>query len=209
MPKTNSSDRYQIIKELGKNSAGGRVVYLAKDNYRKNLVVIKQFQFAKSNSSWSGFKAYENELKIMQLLNHKGIPRYLNSFPTARGFCLVQEYKPGKSLAELRSFDHEEIKQIIISILDILRYLQNQNSPIIHRDIKPENILIDNKNNVYLIDFGLAQTIGVEAKNKTESVAAGTFGFMAPEQIYNRRLSNATDLYGLGATLICLLAGIK
>jgi hypothetical protein len=41
------------------------------------------------------------------------------------------------------------------------------------------------------------------------SVAAGTFGFMPPEQIYNKQLTKATDLYGLGATLICLLSGTK
>jgi serine/threonine protein kinase len=201
------SRRYQAIRELGHNRAGGRVTYLASDTTTGQPVVIKQFQFAQSGSSWSGFKTYEREIQMMQKLNHPGIPHYLNSFETSKGFCIVQEYKDAQSLAVPRSFDASQIKQIAVSVLEILLYLQNQTPSIIHRDIKPENILVDDHLNVYLVDFGFARISGGQVAMST--VAAGTFGFMAPEQLYNRELSLATDLYGLGATLICLLAGIK
>jgi serine/threonine protein kinase len=78
-------------------------------------------------------------------------------------------------------------------------------SPISHRDIKPENILVDDNINVFLVDFGLAR-IG-DGEVAMSSVAKGTIGFMAPEQLFNRQLSEASDLYGLGTTLICLLTG--
>jgi len=201
-PRT-SRPRYQKIRELGHNREGGRVTYLAKDNATGLPVVIKQFQFAQSGSDLAGFKAYEREIQILRSFNHPGIPRYLNSFETSQGFCMVQEYKEAESLAVLRQWTPEEIKQIAISVLEILIYLQNRIPPVIHRDIKPENILVDDQMNVYLVDFGFAR-IG-SAEGAMSSVAAGTFGFMAPEQIYNRELSNATDLYALGATLICLL----
>jgi serine/threonine protein kinase len=199
--------RYQKIRELGHNRAGGIVTYLATDTQTGEPVVIKQFQFAQSGSEWSGFKTFEREIQVLRSLNHTGIPRYLDSFETPKGFCMVQEYKNASSLAVPRSFSSEEIKQIAISVLDILIYLQNQTPPIVHRDIKPDNILVDDRLNVYLVDFGLAR-IGY-SEGATSSVAAGTFGFMAPEQLYNRQLSNATDLYGFGATLICVLAGTK
>lgn len=202
-----SGKRYQIIRELGQNRAGGRVTYLATDTKMGLSVVIKQFQFAQSDSNWSGLKAYDREIKLLRQLNHHRIPRYLNSFETPKGFCMVQEYKDAQSLAQRRSFTPDEIKQIAISVLEILVYLQEQNPPIMHRDIKPENILVDDQMNVYVVDFGFARSGGGEVG--ISSVAAGTFGFMAPEQIYNRELSKATDLYGLGATLICLLTGIK
>ncbi len=209
---TNSSDsgsrqRYKIIRELGHNRAGGRVTYLATDTKTEQSVVIKQFQFAQSGSNWSGFKAYEREIQVMQSLNHSGIPRCLNSFETSKGFCIVQEYKDALSLGVQRSFDASQVKQIAISVLEILIYLQHQNPSIIHRDIKPENILVDDHLNVYLVDFGFARIS--DRQVAMSSVAAGTFGFMAPEQLYNRDLSLATDLYGLGGTLICLLIGIK
>ncbi len=202
-----SRRRYKGIRELGHNHAGGRVTYLATDTTTGQPVVIKQFQFAQCGSNWSGFNAYEREIQVMQRLNHPGIPRYFNSFETSKGFCIVQEYKNAQSLAVPRSFDPSQIKQIALSVLEILVYLQNQTPSIIHRDIKPENILVDDHLNVYLVDFGFARISG--GQMALSSVAAGTFGFMAPEQLYNRQLSWATDLYGLGATLICLLTGIK
>lgn len=205
-PRT-SRPRYQKIRELGRNREGGRATYLVKDNATGQPVVIKQFQFPQSGSDWAGFKAYEQEIQILRRLNHPGIPRYLNSFETPKGLCMVQEYKEAESLAVPRQWTPEEIKQIAISVLEILVYLQNRIPPVIHRDIKPENILVDDQMNVYLVDFGFAR-IG-SAEGAMSSVAAGTFGFMAPEQIYNRELTNATDLYALGATLICLLTQTK
>lgn len=207
-PQENRSrPRYQKIRELGHNRAGGRVTYLAKDTTTGQPVVIKQFQFAQSGSNWSGFKAYEREIQVMQGLNHSGIPRCFNSFETSKGFCMVQEYKDAQSLGVPRSFEAFQVKQIAISVLEILVYLQTQKPSIIHRDIKPENILVDDNLNVYLVDFGFARNNSKEVA--MSSVASGTFGFMAPEQIYNRELSLATDLYGLGATLICLLTGLR
>lgn len=202
-----SQSRYQMIRELGRNRAGGRITYLAKDNKTEESVVIKRFLFAQENSNWSGFKAYEREIQVLQGLDYPGIPRYLGSFETKAGFCLIQEYKNAQSLVIPRSFEPEQIKGIAISILEILIYLQNRLPVVIHRDIKPENILVDDQLNVYLIDFGFARIGGSDVA--MSSVAAGTFGFMAPEQLYNRTLSEATDLYGLGATLICLLTGTK
>ncbi len=204
-PET-SRPRYQKIRELGSNRHAGHITYLAMDNKTQQQVVIKQFLFA-SGSDWNSFKAYEREIQVLRLLNHPGIPRYLNSFESRSGFCMVQEYKDAQNLSVLRSFNPDEIKKITISILEILVYLQNQLPLVIHRDIKPENILLDNDLNVYLVDFGLARLGGGEATSS--SVAAGTFGFMAPEQLYNRQLSEATDLYGLGATLACLVTGTK
>ena len=198
---------YQVIKELGHNYAGGRIAYLATESRTQQPVVVKQFQFAKSASDWSGFKAYEREIHVLQGLNHSGIPRYLDSFETPDGFCMVQEYKNAQSLAVPRSFDPDEIKRVAASVLEILVYLQQRIPPVIHRDIKPENILVDERLNVYLVDFGLARIGGEEVA--LSSVVTGTLGFMPPEQLYNRQLTEATDLYSLGMTLICLLTRTK
>jgi serine/threonine protein kinase len=222
-----SSHGFRVVRELGHNRAGGRVTYLAlpltlpvpplketnvgqsplQSRVGEVPVVIKQFQFAKRGTNWSDYDAIEREIHVLRGLNHPGIPRYLGSFQTSQGFCLVQEYKNASSLAVPRSFDPDEIKQIAISLLNILAYLQNRIPSIIHRDIKPENILVDDKINVYLVDFGLAR-IG-DGEVAVSSVAKGTIGFMAPEQLFNRQLSEASDLYGLGATLICLLTGTR
>jgi serine/threonine protein kinase len=201
-----STHGYQIEKELGHNSLGGRVTYLAKNTNTQKLVVIKQFQFAQLGASWEEYTAYEQEIKVLQNLDFPGIPRYLDSFQTDRGFCMVQEYKNAEC-AVARTFSPPDIKQIAIASLDILVDLQAQKPPIIHRDIKPENLLIDDELNVYLVDFGFARLGG--GNIAASSVVKGTMGFMPPEQMFNRELTKASDLYGLGITLICLLTGTK
>lgn len=202
-----SKHGYQAEKELGHNRIGGRVTYLAKSLQTGQQVVIKQFQFAKANVGWSDYDAYNREIQVLQGLEHPGIPQYLKSFQTEDGFCLVQEYKPAQSLGMLRSFHFNEIQRIAVAVLEILVYLQSRVPAVIHRDIKPENILVDDRLNVYLVDFGFAH-IG-DGEVGVSSVVKGTLGFMPPEQLFNRQLTEASDLYGLGVTLICLLTGTK
>lgn len=201
-----SGQGYEVIRELGRNREGGRITWLASTidtTDIKQQVVVKQFCFAQSGSEWSAFSVHEREIQVLQGLNHPGIPRYLGGFSTSDGFCMVQEYIDAPSLGVLRSFEPEEIKQIAVSVLEILVYLQNRIPPVIHRDIKPENILVDDLLRVYLIDFGFARIGSQEVSGS--SVFKGTPGFIPPEQL--RKPTEASDLYGLGATLICLLTG--
>ena len=198
---------YQVTRELGHNRAGGRVTYLATEINTQRSVVVKQFQFAQTGANWAEYQAYDKEIQILRALDNPNIPRYLDSFQTASGFCMVQEYKNADSLATVRQLTPQQIKQIAISVLEILKYLQNRVPPVIHRDLKPENILVDDRLNVSLVDFGFARIGGGEVA--ASSVVKGTLGFMPPEQMFNRQLTVASDLYSLGATLICLLIGIN
>ncbi|MCX7595847.1 MAG: serine/threonine protein kinase [Fischerella sp.] len=200
-----SEHGYKIIKELGCNRQGGRVTWLASSIATDKQVVIKQYSFAQIDSCWSGFKAHQREIEILQKLNHPKIPKYLGAFPTLNGFCLIQEYIDAPSLAVSRTFEPEEIKQIAIQFLEILVYLQSCIPCIIHRDIKPENILVDTELNVFLIDFGFARIGSQEVSGS--SVFVGTPGFIPPEQLL--KPTTATDLYALGVTLVCLLTKTK
>lgn len=207
---------YQTLEILYQNTQGGRITYKAHDLENNQTVVIKQFSFAKK--TWDGYKEIEREINVLSSLNHAGIPKYLNKFDSDDGLCLVQEYKNAQPLSTTRSFSAEEVKSIATQLLEILVYLQQRIPPIIHRDIKPENVLVTqippsppyqrgNGIRVYLIDFGLAR-IG----NNTmafSTMQGGTLGFMPPEQVHNQKLTEASDLYGLGATLICLISNTQ
>ena len=193
---------YEIVAELGRNREGGRITWQAKNISTQETVVIKQFCFAIADSSWSGYKAYEQEIIVLQKLHHPGIPQYLDSIETENGFCLVQEYIPAESLNNFRQLTVLEVKEIALKILDILIYLQQQNPPILHRDLKPENILIAKSLDIYLIDFGFASFGTKEVSGS--SVFKGTPGFIAPEQM--NRPTLASDNYSLGVTLVCLLS---
>lgn len=206
-----SAQGFQIVDELGRNPGGGRVTYLAQvlpgnglglDSGKIDRVVVKQFQFAQGGG-WGGYQEIDREGQILKDLKYPGIPRYWGSFETASGFCLVQEYKNAIPLSIPRSFTPEDLKEITSNLLGILIYLQDRIPPVFHRDIKPGNILVSDRLEVYLVDFGFAQ-IG----DQGNSTIAGTLNFMSPEQVRNQPLTKACDLYGLGLTLVCTIAGL-
>ncbi|ALF51827.1 serine/threonine protein kinase [Nostoc piscinale CENA21] len=198
---------YRVIRELGRNHADERITYLATDCKSQQTVVIKEFNLANETIDWSGSKAYEREIAILQQLEHPRIPRYINSFATSKNFYLVQEYKNAVPLGTKDNFSPAEIKQVAISLLEILVYLQQQIDPMIHRDIKPENVLVDEQLNAYLVDFGLARQ--QSAKIALTTLSAGTPGFIPPEEQFGYALTPASDLYSVGATLICLLTNTQ
>ena len=192
---------YKIEAELGRNHEGGRITWKGIELSTQQTVIIKQFCFAQASSSWSGYKAYEREITVLQKLKHPYIPEYLTCIETESGFCLVQSYIPAVSLANFRQLTLLEVKQVALKILDILIYLQSQKPLILHCDLQPENILLDRSLNTYLIDFGFASLGSKEATGS--SVFKGTPGFIAPEQIIQPTM--ASDIYSLGIVLVWLL----
>jgi serine/threonine protein kinase len=178
------------------------------------LIVIKHFEVLPKNvDDWNTLnRMYDEEIQALKGLKHPNIPRFIESFQLQdNSRCIALEYKKGKTLSEARSFSPDEVKSISVSLLEILIYLQDQVPSVKHRDIKPENILVEDVDDlleVHLVDFGFARIGDGEARTLS-SMIKGTFGFMAPEQFRNKSLSNSSDLYGLGATLICLLTGTK
>ncbi len=215
------ADRYQVDRILGTNATGGRVTYLANaiDPHQSDSepkppqIVIKEFQFAKTGNSWQGYDAIAREFEILRAIDHPGIPRYIEQFETDRAVYLVQAYKDAPTLAQrivnpATSSDLAAVHQAAIDLLEILTYLQSRTPPILHRDLKPENILLSDTGEIFLVDFGFARRgISGVGDGAASSLVRGTMGFMAPEQILNRPLTAATDLYGLGATLVCWLTG--
>jgi serine/threonine protein kinase len=194
-------NNYSIIRSLGFNASGGRVTYLVEKNDHR--FVLKQFQFAKG-ADWGGFKELEREVAILRELEHPQIPRYVESFETDSGFCLVQEYIDSPSLGQVRSHTLGEIKAIALQCLEILVYLQSLCPAVLHRDIKPDNLLWDGET-IHLVDFGFSR-VGNQGVAMS-SIVVGTMGFMPPELMIGREPTNASDLYSLGATLLSLVTG--
>lgn len=205
-------DRYQVKSLLGRQT--GRRTFLARDLQTEQSVVLKLLLFG-PDFTWDDLKLFEREAEVLKSLNLSTIPKYLDCFDVdtelGKGFVLVQTYIQAKSLQNWldagRTFSEAELILIAKQLLAILDYLHNRQPPVIHRDIKPSNILLADRSGnspgqVYLVDFGSVKT----APNVSTITIVGTYGYMPPEQ-FGGQTTPASDLYALGATIICLATG--
>ena len=198
------NQNYRLQEVLGKGGSG--TTYAAQHLATNQLVALKILSL-NHLQDWKQLELFEREAQVLENLNHLHIPNYIEYFAVEDSFCIVQELAPGKSLAELvrsgKRFKEAEVKDIATQILETLIYLHSQKPPVIHRDIKPENIILDRTGKVFLVDFGAVQNT-YHSTLARGSTVVGTFGYMAPEQFMGQAVP-ATDLYGLGATLLFLL----
>jgi serine/threonine protein kinase len=197
-----------ISELLGAGGSG--ITYRAIRLSDRSSVAIKILSLRHIND-WKQLELFEREAKVLSQLNHPQIPKYLEYFhlDTAdnRTFWIVQQLAPGKSLTEWVNSGwrgtEADVKDITTQLLGILQYLHQQSPPLIHRDIKPHNIIRDDDGRVFLVDFGAVQNVYHDTLLKRHTVA-GTYGYMAPEQFRGAAVT-ASDLYGLGATILYVL----
>lgn len=198
--------RYSVGELIGKGQAKTFAgVRLADDV----PVVIKELKFSEMDN-WKVYELFQREMNTLKNLNHRAFPKLFDYFEDKNGddqwMYLVLERLPGQNLQQsMRSGwrpTQQEVKRLAIQALEALAYLHQLAPPLIHRDIKPSN-LIWHEQQLYLIDFGAVQDM---LRPEGSSTIVGTFGYMAPEQFSGRAVP-ASDLYGLGATLVHLLSG--
>jgi serine/threonine protein kinase len=206
------NQRYQIRSLLGRQT--GRRTFLAQDLQTEQSVVLKLLLFG-VDFIWDDLKLFEREAEVLKSIDLPTIPKYLDCFDVdtelGKGFVLVQTYIEAKSLQNWldsgRTFSEGELISIARQLLTILDYLHHRQPAVIHRDIKPSNILLGDRSGnspgqIYLVDFGSVKT----AANGSTITIVGTYGYMPPEQ-FGGHTSPASDLYALGATIICLATG--
>ncbi|MGD1920999.1 MAG: ankyrin repeat domain-containing protein [Pleurocapsa sp.] len=207
-PEDIVADKYQIVGILGEGNSG--ITYQAKDLINQRQIALKAMSLHNIND-WKLVELFDREAKILAKLDHPNIPSYLDYFQidstNNRAFYIAQELAQGQSLASLVETgwhkSEAEIKEIAIELLKILVYIHLQKPAVIHTDIKTQNIIRHDDGKIFLVDFG---AVGHTYHNTMMrgSTVVGTYGYMAPEQFRGQAFT-ATDLYGLGATLLYLL----
>lgn len=201
------AERYRLLSVLGQGGSG--ITYAAEDLTTQEQVAVKALSL-QGISDWKQLELFEREAQVLSKLDHRAISNYIDYFQTDSGqnrwFYIVQELAPGKSLAALIDdgwhATQADVRQIAVQGLDILQYLHQLSPPIIHRDIKPQNLIRTDEGQIYLVDFGAVQNVC--RQSMVGSTVVGTYGYMAPEHFQGKAVP-ATDLYGLGGTLLFLL----
>lgn len=206
---TELEGKYRIIRSLG-TGAGGET-FEAEDLRDGTRVALKRLVLANA-SDWKRVDLFEREARVLAGLNHPAIPRYRDSFvmETGQGSVsyLVHDFAPGQSLRgwveQGWRADEAEVLRIGAFLLDVLSYLHALHPPILHRDVKPANVIRSEDGRLWLVDFGAVRDVTTTMSGG--STVVGTYGYMAPEQFRGHAVP-ASDIYGVGATLLYLLGG--
>jgi serine/threonine protein kinase len=190
---------YRVRQVLGQRGAAR--TYLADD--ADGLVVLKELSFS-SEPSAATLQAFHQEARQLQGLTHPRVPRYLDLLQLGLGsdtrLYLVQEFIEGTPLETELAGRHSteiEARELARQVLDILRYLQSRSPQVFHGDLKPANLIRRADGALFLVDFGAAWVRG-----GTSSEASR---YTPPEQTHGE-LDAATDLFGLGVTLVDALS---
>jgi eukaryotic-like serine/threonine-protein kinase len=204
-------DHYRIIEKLGEGGRG--VVYKAEDTRLKRTVALKFLPpaFVADRESKERF---EREAQAAARLNHANIVTIyaINEFENQ--LYIAMEYVDGLTLhdrmAELRSEPALQATQSkIIIMLQICEGLSDAHRlGVVHRDIKPQNIMIDRAGRVKILDFGMAQLLGV-SRLTDEHVVHGTLQYVSPELLNGEEPDIRSDIWSLGVMFYEMLCGVQ
>src|SRR6201993_3348948 len=152
---------------------------------------------------------FKREHEIGQVLDHPGIVKTFNSEERSRLYMVI-EWVEGRLLRALLNEEGAlpiaRAEKITLLICDALDYMHKRG--IVHRDLKPENVMVNDRDEIKLIDFGIAMK--EDARRLTfvnVSSMLGTPDYISPEQVQGRRGDQRSDMYSLGVMFYEMLTG--
>jgi serine/threonine protein kinase len=200
---TTWAQRYDVGELLGRGSQG--VAFAGFDKKTASAVVLKVFDLGKA-TQWKAVELFDREAAALRTLNHPRMPRLIDVLADEQSGLrvLVMTRVQGAALQQRSDTRVAEARlwRMALDAAELLAHVHQQ--ALVHRDIKPSNLVEQPDGRIGLIDFG---GVGL-ARGTAGSTVVGTFGFMAPEQLYGAQ-TPATDVYALGATLLALATGCE
>ena len=196
---------YRVIEKLGEGGMG--IVYKAQDTKLERHVALK-FLPSDLTRDPQAKERFTHEARAASSLDHSNI-------------CVVYEIgetEDGQIFIATAFYEGETLKKKIErgplkvdDALDIAIHVAQglgraHEAGIVHRDIKPANIMITNRGDVKIVDFGLAKLAG-QAKLTVIGSTVGTVAYMSPEQVQGEEVDHRTDIWSLGVVLYEMLTG--
>ncbi|MFC2141894.1 protein kinase [Acidobacteriota bacterium] len=199
------AQRYQIIEELGKGGMGR--VYKVLDKETKERIALKLIK-PDIASDKKTIERFKNELTTARKIRHKNVcGMYYLGEDQSRPY-ITMEFVSGEDLkSSIRRFGHLPTGKAITITKQICEGLIEAHSlGVVHRDLKPNNIMIDDKGNARIMDFGIARSLA-EKGITGAGVMIGTPEYMSPEQAEAKEIDQRTDIYSLGVILYEMVTG--
>lgn len=205
---TKLSNRYEILRELGRGGMG--VVYLARDPLLEREVAIKLL--TPKLLSTEAEERFKREARVVAKMDHPAIVAVHDIGEHDGSLFFVMPFVPGTSLRHFirdGSLNLGEVIDLGIQVADALEYSHSHG--VVHRDIKPENIMVargpaEGEIRARVTDFGLAMASTESRLTKTGTVV-GTVSYLSPEQVSADVIDHRSDIYSLGTVLYECLVG--
>lgn len=200
-----SIGNYTICEQIGAGGSGS--IWTAVDVSLGRTVAIKMLRPELAGQEGS-LERLRSEARTLARLNHPNIATVFNLLEEGGELYLVMELVEGETLADrLRRLGRLDLRACFAlyhQALDGMHYAHE--AGVVHRDLKPANLMIDTRELLKLLDFGIARVDGTQRLTRT-GLLVGTPEYMAPEQVKGGEGSVASDIYALGILLYEMLVG--
>jgi hypothetical protein len=209
LPRLERLGRYRIQRELGRGAMG--TVYLAHDSQLDRCVALKVPQFSAADGPEIR-QRFLSEARAAATIEHPNICPVYDVGEIDGTPYLTMAYLQGQSLAQLlegrSSLPERQAAYLIHQLTAALQAAHERG--IIHRDLKPSNIMINQRGEPVILDFGLARRLRQDGARLTQlGQPVGTPAYMSPEQVAGAVgvMGPGCDVYALGVILYQLLTG--
>jgi len=196
--------RYQILEELGRGGMG--IVYKAEDSKLKRTVALK-FLPPELTHIPDIKERFMREAQTAASLDHPNICT-VHEFDEAEEKTFISmAYIEGQSLKKKIDSGPLELDEALKIATQVTEGLQEAHKKgVIHRDIKSANIMMDERDQAKIMDFGLARMAGKTMLTQ-EGTTMGTIAYMSPEQARGEEVDHRTDIWSLGVVLYEMFCG--
>jgi len=198
------AERYTIIEELGRGGMG--VVYKAEDAKLKRAVALKLLPPELIHIPEVN-ERFMREAQAAAALDHPNICT-VYEFDKAEGTSFISmAYIEGQSVKkkiESRNLEVDEAVEVACQVAEGLQEAHDKG--VVHRDIKSANIMVTERGQAKIMDFGLARITGGTLFTQ-EGTTMGTVAYMSPEQARGEKVDHRTDIWSLGVVLYEMLTG--
>jgi TolB-like protein/tRNA A-37 threonylcarbamoyl transferase component Bud32 len=199
---------YEILEQIGCGGMG--VIYRARQRHSRRIVAVKRVLSYRADSH-GALQRFRREAQAVASLDHPNIlPIYeVSESEDGLPFFSMKFAEKGSLRENVASLRYEPRKcvQLMAKVARAVEYAHSRG--VLHRDIKPGNILLNDRGEPLVSDFGLAKLLDGNNDLTRSLTTFGTAGFIAPEQAGNAAVdfTPAADVYSLGAVLFNVLAG--
>ena len=199
---------YEILEQIGCGGMG--VIYRARQRHSRRIVAVKRVLSYRADSH-GALQRFRREAQAVASLDHPNIlPIYeVSESEDGLPFFSMKFAKKGSLRENIASLHDEPPKcvQLMAKVARAVEYAHSRG--VLHRDLKPGNILLDDRGEPLVSDFGLAKLLDANNDLTRSLTTFGTAGFIAPEQAGGAAadFTAAADVYSLGGVLFNLLAG--